>query len=505
MSIASIVVPTAIVLLALFISERKPRFWSPKVFSVFLAGGIVYGVLIRFILAPVTGHPIDMETWADPIRLFYGSGVVDLRLYPLPFTYYPVLVSYSPYALIQVLGFHDVAFLSHQIGMIESIFIKLPFIFSDIFSFYFLYKILSRLNADNRSKRLTYALLYFLSPVVILSSSAWPLADGIAVALFLAGIYYALLEEKPVIGGIFYALSGFTKIFGFLGFVPLAIDLVRKRKFSKLAMIIGVVLFITFILYLPLINFSGIGGISDFFTQFFKGRAGFGSSFVASDTYLSYLSFIGFPVDASFQTYLLGALFVSITVYYVLKVRKLDLLAEKRQFLDLTFLYFALFFFMFYLTFYKVYQYYYLLVIPFLIIYAYSKRESGAAYAAVILSLVSAPIFLLGTLVSGTDYYWIPLKIPADTEILAVIPSTVVVFAFLCMLNLKGPLRILKTDLGFTISSGIAIWFTFGFAYYGYYNFPFLGTIWYFISLVLILLGVAFFYFGRKIRSNSWL
>ena len=503
MAIASVVVPTMIVLFALFILGRKASFSSGRVFSVFLVGCIVYGVLIRFILAPATGHPVDMETWTDPIRLFYGSGVVDVRLYPLPFTYYPVLASYSPYALLQVLGFHDISFLSHQVGMVESVFIKFPFIFSDIFSFYFLYKILGRLNADDRSKRLAYALLYFLSPIVILSSSAWPLADGIAVALFLAGIYYALLEEKPVIGSIFFALSGFTKIFGFLGFVPLAVDLVRKHKFSKLLIIIGVFLFIAFLLYLPLINFSGIGGVSTFFTQFLKGRAGFGSSFGASDTYLSYLSFIGFPIDASFQTYLLGALFASVTIYYIFKVRKLNLATKKSQFLDLTFLYFALFFFIFYLTFYKVYQYYYLLVIPFLIIYAYSKRESGSAYAAVILSLVSAPIFLLGPLVSGTDYYWIPLNIPADTQILAVIPSTVVAFALLGILNLKGPLRILKTDLGFIVSSGIATWFTFGFAYYGYYNFPFLGIIWYFISLILILMSAAFFYLRRKIGSKS--
>jgi len=334
-----------------------------------------------------------------------------------------------------------------------------------------------------------------LGPLVILSSSAWPFVDGIAVALFLAGIYYGLLQDRPILGALFYGLSGLTKFFGFLGLVPLSVDLIRRKKISTLSIGIALVAALAFIVYLPLINFNGVQSIPDFFMQFLRGRAGFGSqsSLLQSDSYFSYLSLMGVNIESSYLTYLLAAFLAVLTFSYVLKVRKLDLTVQKAKIVELSLLYFTVFFFVFYLTFYKVFEHYYLLVLPTLIVYVCQKKLTGPLFAGVILSIVAAPIVLLGSLVYGAAYYWIPISLPADTCILTVINSTVAALAFVSLLGGRGRLRILGTVPGIGVLLGTVVWFSFGLAYFAYYGGPFLGAIWYVISLLVALAAAVFF------------
>jgi hypothetical protein len=202
---------------------------------------------------------------------------------------------------------------------------------------------------------------------------------------------------------------------------------------------------------------------------------------------------MGFNIESSYFTYLLAAVLAVLTFFYVLKVRKLDLAIQKAKIVELSLLYFTVFFFVFYLTFYRIFEHYYLLVLPTLIIYVYHKKLTGPLVAGVLLSIVAAPIVLLGSLVYGAVYYWIPISLPADTCILTVIPSTVAALAFLSLFEEKGPLRVLRTGPGFAVSLGTAIWFTFGLAYFAYYGVPFLGVIWYVISLLVAFAAAAFF------------
>ncbi len=135
---AAVVVP---VILFLVIFKSKLNFTEAKIVPSLLMFAVAYGICLRFVIAPFTGHPQDLNYWTEPMRMFYGSGIMDLRLYPMPFTYYPVLFSYSPYAALSILGFQDATFMMHSVGIVESLFVKLPFIAADIFSLYFLYKI----------------------------------------------------------------------------------------------------------------------------------------------------------------------------------------------------------------------------------------------------------------------------------------------------------------------------------------------------------------------------
>lgn len=497
MTVAVIVVPILLLAIAF---RFKGHFKSPSIFlMVFLA----YGIVCRLVVAPFTGHPYDMEVWTQPVRLFYESGVMDIRAFPLPLTYYLLLLAYSPYALLRTIEFQDVGFLAHNFKMLEAVFIKAPFILADVLSFYFLLKILNRIGNSklNSSGRFLYACLYFLSPLAILLSSIWGMYDGIAVALFLAGIYYTLLEKKPFRGAASYALSGLTKAFGFLGLIPTAFTLVREKKVFQLLAMFGMVSAIVILLYLPLLTVNGMRAVPELFMQFLRGRVGLGSNvpYVASTSYMSYLSLSGFNVAPPYLMYLFIASVVFISVYFGLRARG----SINETYIGLTLRYFAVVFFVFYLTFFRVYEQYYLWIIPILIIYSCLKKESGPTFVALGISVVVLPVWVFSVFLTGIEYYWIPLNLPADTAIVAVLPSTIVALGLIGVTCSQGPLAILKTWKGMLVSASLALWFSFSLAYYAYYRVPFLGAIWYPISLIVALIGVAFFTkaFRRRMKN----
>ena len=106
-----------------------------------IAMAIGVGVICRFALAPVTLHPLDMNVYATSARGWFEYGISDTSLGPtLPFTFSLYWVSYSFYAFLLKFGFHDFYILGHQIGFVESIFLKGFPIVSDLAIFYMLMK-----------------------------------------------------------------------------------------------------------------------------------------------------------------------------------------------------------------------------------------------------------------------------------------------------------------------------------------------------------------------------
>jgi hypothetical protein len=497
MAIGMVVAVIAVPILLLAIAFRFKEYFS-KFPSVFLAVLFAYGIACRLVLAPFTGHPYDMEVWTQATRLFYESGIMNIRIFPLPFNCYLLLLSYSPYALLRTVGFQDIGFLAHNFNMLEAVFIKMPFILSDLFSFYFLFKILNRIGGKLDLSGKLYAFVYFLSPLAIVLSSVWGMYDGIAVALFLAGTYYSLFERKPFRGAAFYALSGLTKAFGFIGLIPIAFTLLREKRYVQLLAMFGMVSVIVVLLYLPLLAATGLQAAPELFMQFIRGRVGLGSvsSYVASTSYMSYLSLLGFDVTSPYLTYLLIALVLFISVCFGLKSRG----AKGETYVRLTLGYFAVVIFVFYLLFFRLYEQYYLWIIPVLIIYSYVKKESGFALAALGLSVVVLPVWSFSIFFTGTEYIWIHLNLPADTAIMAILPSAIVALSLVGIAS-KGPLAILKTWEGMLFSAGVALWFSFGLAYYAYYGFPPLGVFWYLASFIIILATAVFLF--KKFRSKE--
>ena len=495
----SIMIIPGLLLTAQALRLQRPSKGPPTIFWGILFS---YGVVVRLVLAPFTGHPYDMEVWTQSARLYYESGLIGIRLFPLPFWYYVLLLAYSPYALLRILGFRDATFLGHISGMAESVFIKAPLMFSDLLAFYILVKICKRIDtAEGDSwKCKAFAVMYFLNPLAIYMSSVWGIYDGIAVALFLAGLYFGLLRERPVLSGLSFVASGLAKGFGFLGLVPLFVNPMRGKRISNILAIAGMTIAISTLLYLPVIATSTVRELPGIFLEFFRGRAGFGSStsYVAGASFMSYLSVMGLNIQPAYLTYTLIALTVVLSILYAKQAR--DSLGQAR--LELTLRYFAAVFLVSYLVFFRVYEQYYLWVIPILIIYSFVTDATAPLLVALSLGIILIPP-LLGTLIAGTAYYYgVPGNLPVDMAMLTVLASSLVVCGLISLADLKGRLAILKTDRGMAALAGPALWFSFTLAFYTYYRVPFLGAAWYPISLVIALTAATFFKW-KSMRRNT--
>jgi hypothetical protein len=493
-----IVIPTVLLSILAFRVECPPD----RLQRIFLATLLLYGVLVRILIAPFTGHPYDMEVWMQSARLYYESGQMGIRFFPLPLTYYVLLVAYSPYALLRTFRFEDPTFLGHVSGMIESVFIKAPFILSDLLTFYIMIRIFRKLEktAHDSWRRVPFSLMYFLNPLPMYLSSVWGMYDSIAVALFSAGIYLGLLRDRPLPSVLSFVASGLTKGFGFLGLFPLFVGQPRARRGFNILASAGMTLGISILLYLPLIAASTVREIPEMILQFFRGRTGFGSStsYVSGASYMSYLSVLGFNPEPSFLAYFLIALVIAISFLYARQVRN-TLLSEAR--VELTLRYFAVVFLVFYLVFFRVYEQYYLWVIPILIMYSYVKRARAPGFVGLILGITLIPP-LLGTVLAGTAYYYgVSLNFPVDMAMLTLLSSTLVVCGLISVADWKGRLAVFETDRGIAALAGPALWFTFTLAYFAYYKIPFLGAVWYPISLAIGLTGATFLY--TKLRPRE--
>lgn len=500
MTIGAAVAVTVIPGILLLVLAFRLELPSSRSQRIFMRALLIYGIVVRLVLAPFTGHPYDMEVWTQSARLYYESGLTGLRFFPLPFAYYALLLAYSPYAGLRILGLQDPTFLGHISGMIESVFIKAPFMLSDILALYVMFEICRKLDVTGRvsSRWMAFGLMYFLNPLAIYLSSVWGMYDSIAVALFLGGIYLGLLGQRAILSGLSYAVSGLTKGFGFLGLIPLFVNQPRERRALEMLAVLGIATGVAGLLYLPLIAGSTVESIPEIVSQFFRGRAGLGSSsrYVAGASYLSYLQIVGVTIEPLYLTLILIVLLMAVSMLYVHQTRG----SPAKAGMELVFRYFASVFLISYLVFFRVYEQYYLWAIPILILYSYVRRVSGAQFVASSLGIVLTPP-LFGTLVAGTAYYYgLPVNPPVDMAILTVLASTLVVCGLVSIAHLKGRLAVFETDRGMAALAGPALWFAFTLACYGYYKTLFLGMAWYPISVSIGLGGAAFLY--KKLKHS---
>jgi hypothetical protein len=81
------------------------------------------------------------------------------------------------------------------------------------------------------------------------------------------------------------------------------------------------------------------------------------------------------------------------------------------------------------------------------------------------------------------------------------LPSTIVALGLIGITYPNGPLAILKTWKGMLFSASLALWFSFGVAYYAYYGYPPLGVFWYLASFMIALVAAIFLF--KKFRSQE--
>jgi len=185
---------------------------------------LAVGLLCRIALATTTAHLFDTGVILASVRDWFQYGVTSGSLGPtLPLTYFLYWTGYSPYAILQLLGFQDPTFFAHQAGMVESFFIKLFPITMDILTF------LTLSRFTSAGKAFVLASFYFLNPLSIFVSSVWGQYEAGTVAFIVLGIYW-ITRDKAVRAGVAFAVSAMIQI---LGFVPLAMLLIWTGRVGR--------------------------------------------------------------------------------------------------------------------------------------------------------------------------------------------------------------------------------------------------------------------------------
>ena len=424
------------IMLIVFIYKHiKSGSWDFSYIFVFII--LVSGLLISSLLSLFTGHSYDMEIWTYHARSYYESGLVTLESWPtMPLFYYLLLVSYSFYALIQsVFGINDPVFFVHPSRMLESLFIKSSFLIFGVISFIFIFKILkSYRRANKETDSIFGACLYFFGFLNFFVSAVWGMYDGIAVAFLLIGVYYGLVRENYLLGILAFSLSGLTKPFGFIGFIPLIVEIVRKKQRNMLVACISIPIALSFLLYLPILLSRGFSGILYIFQRFIKGTTGLG---IGNDisTVVGYQGIIGSDLTQLLYPYLTIFLMGILLFKYILNSRskEFDTSKESIKFMALSFI-------IFYLTGLRVYPQHYLWIIPFFILYSIFTKKKELISTVLLISFViafigPASVASYGYFLFGAPYNMIKIISTNDVSVLATSISFVFLISFIQIIN----------------------------------------------------------------------
>ncbi len=185
-----------------------------------------FGLLSRIALATTTSHVFDMNVYLTSTRGWFQFRDPAASLGPtLPFTFFLYWIGYSPYAILQLLGFRDAHLLVNSAGIVEGVFIKLFPIAMDAITFFLLFRF--RRNGP----AFVWATFYFLNPLSIFISSVWGQYEAASVAFVVWGIYWTSRQKVTVAAAAFVA-SGMIEL---IGFVPYALLLFQtaRMKFYK--------------------------------------------------------------------------------------------------------------------------------------------------------------------------------------------------------------------------------------------------------------------------------
>ncbi|MEM1717916.1 MAG: hypothetical protein QXF49_01010 [Thermosphaera sp.] len=357
---------------------------------------LIIGVSLRLLIAPFTGHTFDMEFWKAAAREYYESGTIHLELWPtMPLYLYLLLFSYSFYALLRILGFQDYYFLAHSTGMIEAIFIKMPFILADVASFYFIVKIFGK---RNEGKHVFYGSLYLFNPLIIFISSAWGMYDTLALSFLLGGLYFLFVKRRFQAATTLFVLSGLTKPFGFAGYALLIASAIFKKKYNQLVKALTIGTCATLLAFMPFILF---GGIHEFFTHFVTRIT------YTSRSLTSWVGLAHFRPSLPLYPWSYLAIIILIVLWYAYT-------AKRRETIILNIsAAMVLLILSHYLNYHVIYTQHLSWVVPFLIILAYLKRKVELVPYTLLYSLASIIYFTsastIGYIPVGRPYYGLPL------------------------------------------------------------------------------------------------
>ena len=266
---------------------------------------LIVGLMVRFALALVSGHPYDMAIWANYQRLFYSAGILDFRYFPtLPIIYYMQLASYSFYAFLVDAGLHDPQLFYHTTYMIEGVFLKLPMILADLGVFLLLI----------RASKPFAAALYFLNPFLIYLSGAWGTYDSIMIFFLVAG-FLALEKSKRLIATSLFTVSGLVKLFGLVPLALVLIESIYRRRFKEFFLQLAIFGLFSTIIFSPLVI---QGGAQNFFSGFALRFIGLSSAQTRSWNFFAAIQGSSYGGAPPF----IWLAYVSIPIAFVLQIRR---------------------------------------------------------------------------------------------------------------------------------------------------------------------------------------
>lgn len=159
------------------IEARKKRHLNRK------TKAFLIGLIVRFALAPFTGHPWDVKIWIDVgKRVFAGQNVYDVGVKT---NWYWGYYAYPPLWMIWCV--FSYIFSANQYFMI--LVLKIPIIIADVFAAQAVYDVVLQRTKDEQKATKAF-MFYFLNPFVILVGSIWGMFDAVPMILtFLSTIY----------------------------------------------------------------------------------------------------------------------------------------------------------------------------------------------------------------------------------------------------------------------------------------------------------------------------
>ena len=332
------ILPT-VLLFILFYVHRRNKLRADRKTAIRI---IVIGLALRLILAPITAYADDIQIFSQIGSLYFGSGILGAQWVSLPGFAYIETAAYFPYALLRAFGFQDYQFLGLAVYSVEALFTKIPAILSDLGSFYFIWKIVTKYAPK---QRMLLPAIYLLNPLTVYVSGILGQFDSIFAFVLIASIYYMIVEYKMIKTTVFSSLSAIINPVGLAMFIPLFTNVAFRENRKALTKSVLIAAGIIGVLILPfffepkspvlLTSYerlvSGVPGESFYGGQikFYTYGTLISSSVGYGLTFRFLLEIAGVQLGPIFYPYGAGIMFLLFACVFVYKMRKTYMAGEK--------------------------------------------------------------------------------------------------------------------------------------------------------------------------------
>jgi Predicted integral membrane protein len=205
---------------------------------------LIVGLVIRFVFMPITSSPFDIGAgWVAIIEGTYsGDTIYESGWYFYPPVWGYILSIISGVADLIGMGSFGSVFTSIYDGQVLTIghglltnlefnfLVKIPALIFDVLAGLAAYEIVKRLTGDQKKAVIGFA-LWFLAPVVVMSSSILGMFDSIMMFLMMFSLL-TFMDKKYFLTGTLVSIAFFTKIFAIFLIPVMVAYIISERDLS---------------------------------------------------------------------------------------------------------------------------------------------------------------------------------------------------------------------------------------------------------------------------------